>query len=230
MVHPFQFFWFVVYPYICLGSFFIGTAVRFIFYNYTINARSSEIFEKKYLMIGSILFHLGLLGVFGGHVVGLLIPESWTSALGISNELYHHAALLLGGIFGSMFTIGAYILCIRRLFNKRVRKTSSAGDIFIIIALTIVITMGMLSSFVAGPSNPSFNYRLTIAPWLRQLFIFQPNWHLMLGIPLFYKIHVIVGMFIFAVFPYTRLVHALVLPLQYFTRRYVVYRRKPRID
>jgi len=215
----------VVYPYLMLGSFFIGTIWRMRRPG-TVTAKSSEFLEKKRLIWGSILFHVGLLGVFGGHFIGIFIPESWTSALGISEHFYHvYMAMAMGGVFGAMFVVGALVLVYRRFTTPKVFVTSSLSDTIVIVALTITIILGMLSSFVSGPMHPDFNYRESISVWARGLFILQPKWQLMAGVPLMYKIHIICGFAMFGFFPYTRLVHALYVPIQYLGRRYVVYRR-----
>ncbi|MCH4171446.1 MAG: respiratory nitrate reductase subunit gamma [Lactobacillus sp.] len=229
MAHPVDWFFWTVYPYLMLGSFFFGTIIRFAFYPGTITAKSSELLEKKRLMIGSIHFHIGIILVFFGHVMGVLIPKSWTDALGISNELYHMFALIGGGVGGLLALVGIFILTWRRFSDIRVHLTSSMSDLIVDVALLVIIILGMWASFVAGPRNPDFNYRTSLAIWARQLFYFRPNYLLMVGVPLTYKIHVVCGLAIFGFFPYTRLVHALALPWQYIYRRYLVYRRRPTI-
>ncbi|MFD1318244.1 respiratory nitrate reductase subunit gamma [Loigolactobacillus zhaoyuanensis] len=228
--HPFQFFLWAIYPYLMLGSFVFGTIIRFAFFHPTVTAKSSELLEKKTLMVGSIMFHVGIIGVFFGHIIGVLIPKAWTDALGISDEFYHHIiAMPAGAFFGILATVGVYILCFRRFHDHRVFHASSTGDLVVIVALTAEITLGMLSSFVAGPINPDFNYRTSLAIWVRQIFMFHPDFRLMLQVPLMFKFHVIFGFMIFGAFPYTRLVHALALPWQYVYRRFIVYRRRPQI-
>ncbi|GBG96726.1 respiratory nitrate reductase subunit gamma [Lactococcus termiticola] len=217
----------VVFPYAMMLSFVFGTIWRMRKPG-SVTAKSSELMEKKTLIWGSILFHLGLLGVLGGHIIGIFIPESWTQAIGISNEIYHKVlALGFGGVFGVMLLIGVITLAYRRFSNPRVFATSSINDNIVIIALTITIVLGMLSSFWAGPMTPGFDYRTTISIWGRTLFVLHPQYELMANIPLFYKLHIICGFAMFGFFPYTRLVHALYVPMQYLTRRFVVYRRYP---
>lgn len=217
----------VVYPYVMLLSFFVGTAFRLRKAG-SVTAKSSEIMEKKWLIVGSILFHLGILGVLGGHVIGIFIPESFTQSIGISNEFYHEVlALGFGGVFGAMLLVGVIILAYRRFTQPRVAATSSLSDNIVILALLVTVILGMLSSFWAGPMTPGFDYRTTISIWGRTLFTLQPHYHLMANIPLFYKLHIFCGLAIFGFFPYTRLVHALYVPLHYIFRRFVVYRRYP---
>lgn len=228
--HPFEYFLWTIYPYLMLGSFFFGTIIRFIFFHAGVTAKSSEMLEKKRLMVGSTLFHVGIIGVFFGHIMGVLIPKAWTDALGISDYVYHHfIAIPAGAFFGILATVGVYMLCWRRFRNHRVFRTSSTADLIVIAALTIEITLGMLSSFVTAPVHPDFNYRTSLAIWARQLFYFQPDFRLMLATPLMYKLHVIFGLMIFGAFPYTRLVHALALPWRYVYRRFIVYRRRPQV-
>lgn len=219
----------VVYPYAMLLSFFIGTIWR-LRKPGGVTAKSSELLEKKRLIWGSILFHIGILGVFGGHVVGIFIPEAWTTALGISNETYHiYGAMLMGGIFGTMALIGVLVLVYRRFTNLRVFATSDLSDSIVIVALAVTIILGMISSFVVGPLTAGFDYRENISIWGRTLFTLQPQFNLMAsGVPLIYKLHIICGLAMFGFFPYTRLVHALYVPLHYIFRRFVVYRRYPR--
>ncbi|MDR0200173.1 MAG: respiratory nitrate reductase subunit gamma [Streptococcaceae bacterium] len=225
MSHFGSIFLWVIYPYVMLASFFVGTFFR-LRRPGTVTAKSSELLEKKQLIVGSILFHVGIIGVFGGHIIGIFIPESFTRSIGISDEFYHEfLALGFGGFFGACLLIGVLILIWRRFTNRRVFLNSSWSDLVVIAALGVTIVLGMLSSFVAGPMTAGFDYRQNISIWGRTLFVLQPHWQLMGGIPLMYKLHIVCGLAIFGFFPYTRLVHALYVPLQYLGRRFVVFRR-----
>ncbi|MCD2255670.1 respiratory nitrate reductase subunit gamma [Agrilactobacillus fermenti] len=229
MAHPVDWFFWTVYPYLMLLSFFFGTIIRFAFYPASVTAKSSELLEKKKLMVGSILFHIGIILVFFGHVVGILVPKLWTDALGIPDHIYHLFALGGGGVGGGLALIGMLILTYRRFSDARVHLASSTSDLIVNVALLVTIILGLAASFIAGPSHPAFNYRETLSVWARQLFYFRPNYLLMVSTPMLYKIHVVCGLAIFGFFPYTRLVHALALPWQYIYRRYLVYRRKPQV-
>lgn len=220
----------VIFPYLALGSFIFGTIGRLAIFHAGVTAESSELLEKKQLMIGSILFHIGIIMVFAGHVVGILIPKSFTDWLGIPNEMYHIGALVMGGIAGFMALAGMMILSYRRFTDKRVFKTSSFSDLMVNVSFLIIIVLGLSASFIDGAIlHPEFNYRLNLSIWARQIFVFHPDYHLMLQVPILFKIHVICGFLIFAFFPYTRLVHALTLPWQYIFRRPIVYRKRPRV-
>lgn len=221
----FDFLLWCVYPYLMLGSFVFGTIIRFTFFKAGVTAKSSEMLEKKRLMIGSILFHLGIIMAFFGHIAGMFIPMSWTDALGITDHMYHIGALVLGSIAGFMALAGMLILSYRRFSNKRIFKTSAPADLIVNVAFLILIILGLYASLVEGPSTPGFNYRLNISVWARQLFTFSPDYHLMLQVPLIFRTHVFLGLLMFGFFPYTRLVHAFTMPIAYFKRSPIVYRK-----
>lgn len=222
-----EFLW-VIFPYLMLGSFIFGTIGRFVLFGANVTAKSSEIMEKKQLIIGSILFHVGIIFVFFGHVAGVLVPKSWTEFFGISNEMYHMGALVMGGFFGIIAFAGMLILSYRRFTNMRVFLTSSWSDLIVDLSLLVTMGLGLAGSLISGPLNPSFDYRDTLSVWARQLFYFQPDYHLMMQVPLTFQLHVICGFLILGFFPYTRLVHALTIPFQYIFRRFIVYRRNVR--
>lgn len=219
----------VVYPYVMLASFIIGNIVRFKYFRFGITAKSSEIFEKKLLIIGSVTFHVGIILAFFGHCLGLLVPKAFTAYFGITDHMYHMFGSLMMGIpAGTLALVGMAILTYRRMTVKRVFMTSSVNDIIIDWALLITICLGM-SCTIYG-AFVDFDYRVTIGPWVRSLFTLSPKWELMRNVPLIYKIHVLAGFAIFGYFPYTRLVHALTLPWQYIFRRFIVYRKKYAIN
>lgn len=220
-----QFLW-VIYPYIILILFLVGLYYRYQTDQFGWTAKSSEMLEKKKLRLGSNLFHIGIIFVFFGHVSGILIPKSWLSAMGVSDHLYHLMALSLGTIAGLLTLIGCIILVIRRFTDVRVRRTSSFGDMLSIILLTLIVVVGMLATLFNMTGSGEFDYRETIGPWLRGVLIFRPDYTLMSTVPVIFKIHVILGLSLFAVFPFTRLVHMLSLPVKYLSRSYVVYRKR----
>ncbi|MHA0855430.1 respiratory nitrate reductase subunit gamma [Paenibacillus sp. CMAA1364] len=220
-----QFIW-VIYPYLIVVIFLIGLYYRYQTDQFGWTAKSSEILEKKLLRSGSILFHVGIMLVLFGHIGGLLIPKAWLIAIGISDHLYHLMAIYVGGFAGVLTLAGCLILLYRRLSNPRVRKTSSFGDMLSIILLTVIIVVGMGATLFNATSHTDFDYRETISPWIRGVLTFTPDGNLMSDVPLIFKIHVMLGLALFAVFPFTRLVHMLSMPIQYLRRSYVVYRKR----
>ena len=219
-----QFLW-IIYPYLCVAIFIVGHIARYKYDQFSWTAKSSEFLEKKQLKWGSLLFHLGIIPVFFGHVVGLAIPAEWIDGLGISESTYHFGAVYICSIFGIMTLIGMLLLTARRLTISNVRKLSSASDIFVNFLLILIIFMGCFSTLVTNAVITDFDYRQTISIWFRHLFTFSPNAALMTGVPLSFKIHILLGFTILACWPFTRLVHVWSIPLAYTNRRYIVYRK-----
>src|SRR5699024_8715671 len=122
-------------------------------------AKSSEFFEKKRLIVGSLMFHLGIIPVFLGHVSGLGIPKAWTRALGISDELYQFGAVWGGGFFGIVTLVGMFILTSRRFSNRTVRQLSSKSDMIVNMLLLFIVFIGVYSSLVTNNVVAGFDYR-----------------------------------------------------------------------
>ncbi|WP_018758390.1 respiratory nitrate reductase subunit gamma [Paenibacillus terrigena] len=220
-----QFLW-VIYPYMILIIFLVGLYYRYQTDQFGWTAKSSEMLEKKKLRWGSNLFHIGIILVFFGHVGGILIPKTWLEALGVSDHLYHTMALSIGSAAGLLTLIGCIILVIRRFSDVRIRRTSSFGDMLSIVLLTLIVVVGMAATLFNMTGSSEFDYRETIGPWLRGVIVFMPDYTLMNTVPVIFKVHIILGLALFAVFPFTRLVHMLSLPIKYLKRSYVVYRKR----
>jgi nitrate reductase gamma subunit len=218
-----QFLW-VILPYLVLTIFIGGHIWRYQYDQFGWTSKSSEVLEKRQLRLGSLLFHWGILFVFFGHVMGILIPEPVYETLGISEEAYHLIALVGGIPAGLAALIGLIILIRRRLTVKRVRVTSSRGDWVALFFLAMAILTGLSSTMLNIDSN-GFDYRTTIGPWFRSVLMFRPNPAYMEQVPIWFKFHIIAALGIFAVWPFTRLVHVFSLPLRYLRRSYVVYRK-----
>ncbi|MDR0481727.1 MAG: respiratory nitrate reductase subunit gamma [Cellulomonadaceae bacterium] len=219
----------VALPYVAFVSLIVGTILRFRKNPYGVSTRSSISLEKKLLGIGAPLFHIGLACVLAGHVVGLLIPESWTSAFGITEEAYHLGAMVMGMGAAVIMVVGLVILVIRRVGNVAVWQSTTTMDKVMYVILLVVLAAGIFATLktqVFGGSG--YNYRETISPWLRSLFYFQPQPELMATVPTTFKVHITVVMVLFVLWPLTRLVHAMALPLSYLVRPYEVYRSADR--
>lgn len=220
-----QFLW-VIFPYLMVTIFIVGHVYRYNSDQLSWTAKSSEFLEKKSLRWGSMLFHVGILFVFAGHVVGLLIPKSWTNAIGISESLYHLGAVYGGGVAGVMTFAGIMILLSRRLSNKRVRRTTDTSDMVTIIILVLIIATGIYNTFIGNHLNPNFDYRDSISPWVRGFITFNPDASLMNGVPLGFQLHVLLSFALLGIWPFTRLVHVWSVPLAYFKRSYILYRKR----
>lgn len=219
-----QFLW-VIMPYLCIAIFFLGHLARFKFDKFSWTAKSSEFIEKKQLKWGSLMFHLGIIPVAMGHIVGLLIPASWLTAVGVNDHLYHIGAVYIGSVFGIITLIGMLLLTARRVTKKNIRRLSSASDIIVNFLLLAIVFIGCYATLVTNAMTPSFDYRETISVWFRQLFIFSPDANLMLQVPLAFKTHILLGFIIMAFWPFTRLVHVWSVPLTYASRSYIIYRK-----
>lgn len=219
-----QFLW-VIFPYICIAVFIVGHIFRYRTDQFSWTAKSSEFIEKKQLMIGSLLFHIGIIPVIMGHVSGLAIPKSWLHAVGVNDHLYHIGAIYIGGFFGFVTLAGMIILTSRRFTKSTVLKLSSTSDLIVNVILLFIVFMGMYATLVTNAVQPDFDYRTSISVWFRNLFILQPDASYMLNVPMSFKIHVVTGFLIFALWPFTRLVHVWSVPLNYVGRSYILYRK-----
>ena len=219
-----QFLW-VIFPYICMATFIIGHLFRYRSDQFGWTAKSSEFIEKKQLMVGSILFHIGVMPVIAGHVVGLGVPKEWTRALGISDHLYHMGAVWIGGFFGFMTLAGMVILTSRRFLLANVRKLSTASDLIVNSLLLLIVFLGIYSVVATTVAQPGFDYRDSISIWFRSLLIFRPEAGLMSAVPVAFQLHILSGFLIFAMWPFTRLVHVWSVPLNYVGRSYILYRK-----
>ncbi len=222
-----QFLW-VIFPYLCIATFIVGHIFRYRTDQFGWTAQSSEFIEKKQLMIGSLLFHIGIIPVIAGHVVGLGVPKEWTSAVGISDHMYHMGAMYGGGFFGIVTFLGMLILTSRRFTLKSVRRLSSVSDMVVNSLLLLIVFLGMYSVIGTSITEPDFDYRSTISIWFRSLLIFRPEAGLMDHVPVAFQLHVLSGFLITAMWPFTRLVHVWSVPLNYVGRSYILYRRDKR--
>lgn len=219
-------FWWIVYPYITIMIMIVGLLYRYAFRQLSWAAPSTEFFEKKWLRIGSPLFHWGIILAFLGHVMGIIIPVEWYYALGINDHQYHILALVGGGIAAIMVMAGLIILLIRKVIFDPVRVHASFADFFTLVALLVVAGTGTYITLVYNTTQVPYDYRHGIGPWFRSLFVLQPQYELMESAPMAFKVHVIAAFGLFASIPFTRLVHFYSLPVTYPTRAPQQYRAR----
>jgi nitrate reductase gamma subunit len=216
-----------VLPYVMFAVLIGGTIWRYRYDKFGWTTRSSQLYESRLLRIGSPLFHFGLLFVLVGHIGGLFIPMSWTEAVGISQELYHFNALFFGAIAGICTLVGIAILIYRRRTTGPVFMATTRNDKFMYVVLAAAIVLGLWTTLNSvGAGHEAHNYRETVSPWVRSLFTLQPDIDAMAAAPFSFKIHTLVGMLLFMIWPFTRLVHAFTVPLHYLFRPYIVYRSR----
>lgn len=217
---------FGIYPYVALAICLIGSWARFDLSQYTWKTGSSQMLNKKGMRIASNFFHIGILFVLAGHFVGLLTPPSIYHHF-ISTENKQMLAMVSGGIFGVMCLIGLLMLIYRRLTDPRVRATSSPSDIMILIVLLVQLLLG-LSTIVASTHHLDGSVMTMLGNWAQYTVTFQPMAAAasIEPVSLVYKLHVFLGLTLFVLFPFTRLVHMVSAPIWYLGRRYQIVRVK----
>ncbi|HYI57434.1 MAG TPA: respiratory nitrate reductase subunit gamma [Microlunatus sp.] len=216
-----------VLPYLMLAILVGGTIWRYRYDQFGWTTRSSQLYESRLLRIGSPLFHFGILVVIVGHIGGLVIPKSWTEAAGVSEELYHFVALSLGTIAGVATLAGVVILIYRRRTTGPVFMATTRNDKLMYVVLVAAIVAGLATTVLSvfGPHSDQ-TYRDTVSPWFRSVFILQPDVASMAAASFAFKLHTLIGMLLFCLWPFTRLVHAFTAPLHYLFRPYIVYRSR----
>jgi nitrate reductase gamma subunit len=217
---------YTVLPYAALAVFVVGHWWRYRRDQYGWGARSTQLLESKVLKYASTVFHFGVLAAIGGHVLGLLVPRSWTAAVGISDDAYHVIAVIGGLAAGGAVCIGFALLVYRRLRFARVRVTTTRADVITMALLAAGIVTGMLATITNF--GDAVHYRETVAPYFRQLFIGDPEPELMTGgeVTLVFQVHVTVVWLLFAFWPFSRLVHAWSVPVDYLRRSPIPYRAR----
>lgn len=197
---------FNVYPYICLAVFFMGSLARFDRDQYTWKSDSSQLLRAGQLRWGSNLFHAGILFLFFGHLFGQLTPH-WLYEVFVTAPQKQLLAVVAGGVAGLMCFIGLTLLLHRRLFDPRIRLTSHRTDIAILVILWLQLGIGLgtLPSSLHHVSEPTTMLRL--ASYLQGIATFQPDASLVAGVEWHFQLHMLLGMTIFLLFPFSRLVH-----------------------
>ena len=207
------------YPYLCLTVFLVGSLVRFDREQYTWRSGSSQLLRRQQLMWGSNLFHVGVLVIFLGHFGGLLTPIWIFEALGISHTFKQGMAIGIGGVAGVLAFIGLTLLVHRRLFDARIRNTSSFGDIAILLLLYVQLILG-LSTIPVSLQHMDGHVMVKFMTWAQGILTLQPGVSTLIAdVSPIFKLHLFVGMTIFLVFPFTRLVHIWSAPVWYLGRR-----------
>ena len=209
---------FGIYPYIALAVLAIGSVIRFDREPYSWRSGSSQLLRRKQLMVGSVLFHIGVLFIFFGHLIGLLTPIALFDALGISHGAKQLLAIIAGGIAGVAAIIGATLLIHRRFFDPRVRANSSFSDNAIILILWVQLALG-LATVPISAGHLDGGEMVKFMTWAQGIFTFQGDAasHVA-NVHIIFKLHIFLGLTILLIFPFTRLVHMLSAPVRYLWR------------
>ena len=224
-----NFLFFGAYPYIALAVLIVGSWARYDNEQYTWKAGSTQILNDKGMRIASNLFHIGVLFIIFGHFIGLLMPES----------LYHHVistpdkqllAMVSGGFFGILAFIGLTMLIKRRFTDERVRANGSRADQMVLLLLYAQLILGLIS-IVVSAGHMDGSVMVLLATWAQSIVTFQPAAAAAAveSVNIIYKLHIFLGMTLFVVFPFTRLVHIIsgfAAPVKYLLRNYQIVRSK----
>jgi nitrate reductase gamma subunit len=206
MPQSLHYFLFGIYPYICAAVFLMGSLARFDRDQYTWESDSSQMLRARQLRWGSNLFHVGILFLFFGHSVGLLTPH-WVYEPFISAPHKQMLAIISGGIAGAICFVGLSILLHRRLFDPRIRLTSHRTDLAILFILWIQLVLGLITLPFSFQHRVDAHAMLMLSAWAQGIVTFQPQPDLLLAIDWPFKVHIVLGVTIFLLFPFSRLVH-----------------------
>lgn len=212
-------FLFGFFPYLCMIAFFLGSWARFDRSQFTWRAQSSQFLRRRQLVWGSNLFHIGILGLFVGHTAGLLTPPEVYHLFGITAKGKQMMSIVTGGVLALLAAIGGALLIHRRLFDPRIRQTSKPTDIFILLFIYFQLWLGIIGIYWSL-HNLDGTYMLVLAEWSRAILLFQPGSAQLLDeVPWIYKVHLVAGMSLFLLVPFTRMVHVWSAPVWFLGRR-----------
>lgn len=198
---------FGIYPYIALAIFLLGSLIRFDREQYTWKSESSQMLHQGSLRVGSILFHIGILGLFFGHAAGLLTPVWVWDTLGISHGSKQIFAMVAGGVMGSLCLIGIVILLVRRFSNDRLIAVTTIKDKVVLLWILATLLLGLTSIFVSA-SHTDGHTMVLLMSWAQHVITFRGDAaQFIVDAPLIFKLHLFMGMSLFVIFPFTRLVH-----------------------
>lgn len=220
---------FGAYPYIAATILVVGSWARYDREQYTWKAGSSQMLNNKGMRLASNLFHIGVLFIIFGHFVGLLMPESIYHYV-ISTPDKQLLAMASGGFFGLLAFVGLTMLIKRRFTDERVRQSSKPSDLLVLLLLYGQLILGLLSIGVSA-GHMDGSVMVLLATWAQSIVTFQPiaAATAIESVHIIYKLHVVLGMTLFVVFPFTRLVHIIsgfAAPVKYLTRSYQIVRSK----
>ncbi len=218
MVNWYYTFFFGIYPYIALAVMILGSIIRYDREPYSWRSGSSQMLRKKQLFWGSNLFHAGIIFLFFGHFIGLLTPH-WAYAWIMSAGTKQMLAVVAGGIAGVVCFVGLTLLVHRRLTDPRIRLTSTTMDIAILLILWVQLFLGLLT-LPFSLSHSDGSTMMLLAEWAQRILTLRPDAAaLIVGTDWAYQLHIILGLTIFLLFPFSRLVHIWSVPLRYTWRQ-----------
>jgi nitrate reductase gamma subunit len=200
-------FLFGIYPYIALAIFLLGSLIRFDREQYTWRSESTQVLHTGQLRLGSILFHVGIIGLLGGHAVGLLTPVWVWDTLGVTHGAKQLFAMAAGGVMGTLCLVGILLLLARRLGNTRLRTATTFKDKIVLLWILGTLLLGLSSIFVSA-GHLDGHMMVLLMTWAQHIVTFRGDAAgFIIDAPLVFKLHLFMGMSLFVIFPFTRLVH-----------------------
>lgn len=206
------------YPYLAVTVLVVGSILRFDSNQYSWRSQSSQFLRRRQMVLGSNLFHMGILVLLVGHFIGLLTPINVFDSLGVSHSFKQTTALVVGGIAGLFAYVGCSLLLHRRLFDSRIRKSSSVGDILVLVLLWLQLTLGLLTTWWTL-KHLDGSEMVKFMRWANGILTLNPGApDLIKDVALVYKLHIILGLTLFLITPFTRLVHIWSAPVWFLLR------------
>lgn len=206
------------YPYLAVTVLVVGSILRFDANQYSWRSQSSQFLRRRQMVLGSNLFHMGILVLLAGHFIGLLTPINVFDTLRISHSFKQTAALVVGGIAGVAAFVGCSLLLHRRLFDPRIRKSSSIGDILVLVLIWTQLVLGILTTWWTI-EHLDGSEMVKFMGWANGVLTLDPSAPAQIkDVALVYKLHIVLGLTLFLITPFTRLVHIWSAPVWYLLR------------
>ncbi len=198
---------FGIYPYVALAVFLLGSLIRFDREQYSWKSESTQVLHRGQLRAGSIMFHIGIIGLFFGHAVGLLTPAVVWETIGVSHGAKQVFAMAAGGVMGLLCLAGIVLLLVRRWSNERLRQATTFKDKIVLLWILATLLLGLSSIWVSA-SHLDGHTMVTLMNWAQHIVTLRAGAASFIeGAPLLFKLHLVMGMSLFLIFPFTRLVH-----------------------
>jgi nitrate reductase gamma subunit len=216
---------YAVLPYLAVAVAVVGGIVRYRLDRFSYSSQSSQFLESRALFWGSVAWHYGILLVLGAHVLALMFWDPWAALVNDPDRLY--TLEVIGLALSILALAGLSVLTVRRLAVNRVRAVTTPMDWALLVVLVVQVALGIWIAL--GYRWGSDWYVHTAVPWLHSLFKLNPQVEYMVALPTIVKLHAVLGFGLIALFPFTRLVHVVTVPVTYLWRSYqlVVWNRRP---
>ncbi|MGC8822574.1 MAG: respiratory nitrate reductase subunit gamma [Desulfurella sp.] len=203
-----NYFLFGIYPYIVLAIFVVGSIFRFVYMPLDWKSSSSELLEKNQLRVANNLFHIGILALFLGHLGGLLTPHFIFGLFGLTDKTHQIIEIYAGSVSGIICIVGVFLLIIRRFFNDYIYYTSTTMDFVVLLWILLTVAAGLMSVPYSYLLDKDGQWLVKFANYAQSIVLFKANASNYLnGIPFIYKLHIFMGLTLFLLLPFSRLVH-----------------------